>query len=136
MADTSDFSLEMLEKTKQYYQAHKNDTAAFPSIAGLAIFLEKARSTMYKWASEDDKVEFSDILERILSLQESKLLSKGLDGTYNSTITKLILTKHGYSDKQETDVTSAGKPIVIPSEIFTRETDPTPKQDSKGQPSV
>ena len=35
--------------------------------------------------------------------QEKDLINKGLTGDFNSTITKLILTKHGYSDKQDID---------------------------------
>ncbi|WP_415843310.1 terminase small subunit [Xenorhabdus thuongxuanensis] len=32
-----------------------------------------------------------------------KLINKGLTGDFNSTIAKMMLTKHGYSDKQEID---------------------------------
>lgn len=82
-----------------------------PSIEGLAVYLKVHRSTIYEW--KDLHEEFSDILEEILSEQAQRLINNGLSGDYNSTISKLILTKHGYSDKSETDVTSGGKPIPI-----------------------
>ncbi|HGJ5882038.1 DNA-packaging protein [Arsenophonus sp.] len=70
-----------------------------PSLAGLACYLGIARSTLYEY--QKINLEFSDILEAILSLQENKLINKGLIGDFNASVTKLILTKHGYSDKQE-----------------------------------
>jgi hypothetical protein len=46
--------------------------------------------------------------------QEKGLLKGGIEGTYNSTITKLMLTKHNYSDKQETALTGAdGGPVQL-----------------------
>ena len=47
---------------------------------------------------------FSNIFEKLMSEQEKVLVNKGLTGDYNSTIAKLILTKHGYSDKQDIDL--------------------------------
>ena len=35
------------------------------------------------------------------ALQERKLLSNGLTNEFNASITKLLLTKHGYTDKVE-----------------------------------
>lgn len=86
-----------------------------PSVEGLAVQLKVARSTVYKWAEEHEG--FSDILEMLLSQQAAQLIQNGLVGTYNSTITKLMLTKHRgadgkpYVDKQ--DVTSDGKALPI-----------------------
>jgi hypothetical protein len=37
-------------------------------------------------------------------MQEYMLIGKSLKGQYNPTITKLLLTKHGYADKSERDV--------------------------------
>lgn len=84
-----------------------------PSIEGLARFLGIARSTIYEW--EKEHKEFSDILEDIKTEQAQRLLNNGLSGDYNSTIAKLILTKHNYTDKTETDITSKGEqfPTII-----------------------
>lgn len=86
-----------LQKAKNYLYDY--DTA-IPSVAGLALALGVARSTVYEWANEDE--QFSDTLEQILTTQEIKALNGGITGDYNATITKLVLHNHGYSDKQET----------------------------------
>jgi hypothetical protein len=49
-----------------------------------------------------------------MKLQESKLLNEGLKGNFNATITKLILTKHGYSDRIEQELSgNLEKPVTI-----------------------
>lgn len=58
------------------------------------------------------------MLDDIISTQEQILLNRGLMGAFNSNITKLMLSKHGYSDKQEIDHQSsdgsmATKPTTI-----------------------
>lgn len=70
-----------------------------PSIAGLAMFLDVTRATIYDW--KEKYPEFLYILDKILAAQEQKLLEGGMSGLYNSTISKVILTKHGYVDKVE-----------------------------------
>ena len=49
------------------------------------------------------KDAFRDICSAIAELQEIKLVTGGLVGGWNPQVTKMILTKHGYSDKQEID---------------------------------
>lgn len=91
---------ECLVKAKEYLEGgYEQVGEVIPNIAGLACYLKVHRATVYDYGKQSE--EFSDILEGILSLQESKLVNSGLLGTFNPTITKLILTKHGYSDKQE-----------------------------------
>jgi hypothetical protein len=72
-----------------------------PTIEGLARYLQIHRSTLYAWQKEHE--EFSDIIEQLQQKQVERLLSNGLSGDYNSTIAKVLLTKHGYTDKQEID---------------------------------
>lgn len=94
------------EKAKEYL---KQTDLELPSVEGLAVFLEVHRSTIYDWKDKFD--EFSDIVEKILAEQAKSLMNNGLTGKWNSTISKLLLTKHGYSDKIEKDITSGGKTI-------------------------
>ena len=83
-----------------------------PSVAGLAVHINKARRTIYAWAKENE--QFYNILEKLMAKQERALTNGGLAGDLNSTITKLMLTKHGYSDKQDTTLTGAeGGPLQI-----------------------
>jgi hypothetical protein len=108
----------------------KSCVKEIPSIEGLAVFLGVARSTIYKW--KDEQPDFSDILEKLLAEQAKRLINNGLTGQWNSTITKLILTKHGYSDKVEQDVTSGGKPIPILASMNVSTND-SDNQDSETQ---
>ena len=70
-----------------------------PTIEGLAVYLEVHRDTLYEWEKEHD--EFSDIIERLRGSQIKSLINNGLSGDYNPTIAKVLLSKHGYSEKQE-----------------------------------
>jgi len=76
-----------------------------PSVVGLCGYINRSRRVIYQWA-EDQNKQFLHILDAISEKQEAELLKNGLSGDFNSTITKLMLTKHGYHDKQ--DQTLAG----------------------------
>lgn len=80
-----------------------------PTRGGLAVALSVARSTLYKWA--DEFPDFSDIMETLGSIQEERLINHGLGGSYNPTITKVLLTKHGY--REGTELTGGdGAPLI------------------------
>jgi uncharacterized protein YdaT len=111
MARPTDYSQEILDKARAYLELGYAEDEKIPSIAGLSRFLGVARSTIYEWGCQEDKKEFSDILEQVLAKQEYTLINKGLNNEFNSTITKLVLAKQGYSDKTETDVTSKGNRV-------------------------
>jgi hypothetical protein len=72
-----------------------------PTVEGLALHLEVTRSTVYLWQKEHP--DFSDIIETLLQKQAKALINNGLGGGYNPTIAKVLLTKHGYSDRQEVE---------------------------------
>lgn len=107
----TDYSQEILDKTKEYLEKYEELKEVIPTVAGLASYLKIARSTIYEWIGQEDKQAFSDILEGILSEQEKTLINKGLRGVFNSTITKMMMTKHGYRDESKTDISSNGEPI-------------------------
>ncbi len=119
------YSQEILDKTVQYIENCKDveedkengiaKQVNLPSIEGLAYEIKVNRDTIYAWCKEYP--EFSDIIDDLRAKQAKYLLNKGLSGDYNSTIAKVILTKHGYIDKQ--DVTSDGKAIKGNSIIFS-----------------
>lgn len=77
-----------------------------PTKGGLARYLGVNRDTLYAWSKEYK--EFSDIMESLSAEQEDKLINNGLSGDYNPTIAKVLLTKHGYSDKSETELRVSG----------------------------
>jgi hypothetical protein len=94
----------------------KNDSlgaaALLPTIERLALTLGVHRDTLQEW--EKVSPEFSVILERLRASQADKLLQNGLANRWNSTITKLVLSKHGYVEKQATDLTTNGKELPAP----------------------
>ena len=94
-----------------------------PSVAGLACEIGVRRETCHAWAREEGN-EFSDILKLISRKQERELLNNGLSGDFNYSITKMMLSKHGYSDatKQELSGPSGG---AIPIEIKRTIIDPS-----------
>ena len=85
-----------------------------PSAVGLAKVIGVSKKTLYNWADNND--DFLHILAELNTEQEFTLLNKGLTGEFNTAITKLVLTKHDYSDKVSQDVTSSDgsmKPTII-----------------------
>jgi len=70
-----------------------------PTIEGLSVYLGINRDTVYAWKADFE--EFSDIIDELMSIQADRLLNEGLSGSYNPTIAKVLLTKHGYNDKIE-----------------------------------
>ena len=93
------YTPELIDKACEYLEVYEKELKeAIPSIAGLAVYLHISRETVHTWAKDEGKEEFSDICKELMAKQELKLSSKGLTGDFNSTITKLMLTKHNYSD--------------------------------------
>lgn len=80
-----------------------------PKVAGLAVYISEAskgeckpsRTQLYELGSRFPK--FADILEQVNAIQEERVINGALAGHYNSNIAKLLLGKHGYSDKSEVD---------------------------------
>lgn len=92
------------DKSNSYERVLKTK---IPTLAGLALYLEVNKATVYEWGKEYK--EFSNALDDLTSLQEEKLLNGGVSGTYNSTISKLILSSnHGYKEKTEENLNVNG----------------------------
>jgi len=98
---------EMVKKARYYLENFEAIGDQIPSIAGLSIYLGMSRTYLYEWRKDVKKEEFSDILEKIITMQENVLINKGLSGDFNSNITKLVLGKHGYHEKQDHEHTGS-----------------------------
>ena len=108
----SQYNKELLVKAREYGKKYQDLGHVIPSIAGLALYRGVSRAIIYVWSADEDKQEFLDILDDILSEQEFTLINKGLSGDFNPAITKLVLGKHGYHERRETEVSGkGGKPI-------------------------
>jgi hypothetical protein len=123
MARSSEFDDHILPMVDDYLESYEGQ---IPTIAGLSLHLDVSRSTIYRWADMESHPEglvddeiYSQLrhkLEKLKAMAEQKLIGKGLTGDFNPAITKLMLTKHGYSDKQQTELTGAdGGPIQTDS---------------------
>jgi transposase-like protein len=107
------YNEDIIRQTKDYLRNRRDDiylpadgkpqviSANIPTIEELAYELDISRSTLYLWIKEHPA--FSDIIEKLQQKQASMLIKAGLAGQYNSTIAKVLLTKHGYTDRQEVE---------------------------------
>lgn len=113
MARPTKYDDEILRKTVAYIASCEDDattkTVRLPSIEGLAYETGLNKDTIYSWRKEHK--EFSDLIDDLLAKQANALIGKGLSGQYNPTITKLILSKHGY--REGLDVTTNDKDIIV-----------------------
>jgi len=80
-----------------------------PSRAGLCCYLGISKSTSYDW--ESLYPEFSYTLQNIEVMQEHLALNGGISNKLNSTIVKLVLANHGYTDRSAIDHTTKGEAI-------------------------
>ncbi len=125
------FTPELVKKAQHYLENFEEYNDAIPSVVGLALVVDVRRETLHVWAKEDGKEELSNILSQIQEKQERVLINSGLDGTFNSNITKLVLGKHGYHDKQETELSGKDGGAIETKwtvEIIDAKT-PNPKSD-------
>lgn len=123
------YTEELVEEAKLYLEERKDEIEEYhktrgeksdtyerlvhvrlPTLEGLALRLKVSRETLYAWEKEHQ--EFSDILGDIRAAQAERLINGSLSGEYNPLISKLLLSKHGYIEKQ--DVTSDGKALPTP----------------------
>ena len=84
-----------------------------PLICGLAVRLETSEKIIHDWGNKHPA--FRKSLDKIKAIQKQRLISNGLDNTYNSTIAKLILSaNHGMSEKTLQEHTGKdGGPVQI-----------------------
>ena len=106
----SKYNDELQTLADTYIFNYKDQGDVIPSRVGLCCFLGIAKSTSFEWA--DIYPEFSATLAAIDALQENVALNRGLDGTFNATIVKLVMANHGYTDSQKVDHTTNGKDIA------------------------
>ena len=106
---------EFIGKADEYMDCWEELNEVIPSIAGLSVYTRVSRESIHSWinkewpleVSDDIKKKFSDIVAALGATQELKLMNGGLGGSMNPTIAKLILHKHGHSDKAEVDSKSS-----------------------------
>lgn len=120
MARPTKYTEELLQLAYEYIeefetrgakQRVENDESweIVPSAVGLARFIGIDSTTLYAWIKEEGKEEFSHIAMAVQDAQHLKLLNGGLKGYLEKSITKLLLSKHGYAEKvQQDNISSDG----------------------------
>jgi len=99
------YNEEILISTMSYINgAYEISGEVIPTAAGLSLFLKVCEDTIVNWTKDKDKKDFFVLIKELKAKQKSILISKGLLNEFNSTIAKLILHKHGYSDKKDVTV--------------------------------
>ena len=96
---------ELMDKAKVYVQKDYLIDELIPTMQGLSLYLGVSNTVLYNWRNEND--EFLHIVEDLMDLQAKNLFRGGLTGDFNASITKLLLTKHGFSDRVEQDLRSS-----------------------------
>lgn len=89
------------------------DNNKVPTAARLAVLLDVSKSTLYKWAEDDEQL--SDTLKKLQSIQEATLIEGSLSNNLNATISKLMLANHGYSDTLKTEQNIKGDVTFVNS---------------------
>jgi len=101
------YTSDMIEKAREYAIDCSVGDDVVPSVVGLCSYINRSKAIVYEWIKDADKAEFLDIYQMIQEGQEKKLINGGLAGGFAPAVTKMMLTKHGYSDKIEQDLTSS-----------------------------
>lgn len=110
MGRPTKYNDELQARAERYIFDYAEQGDVIPSAAGLCVWLGISRPTLHEW--DRAHPNFSNTLDAIRSLQERAALNKGLTGEFNSTIVKLVLANHGYSESSKIDHTSNGKDLT------------------------
>ncbi|AUR85506.1 DNA-packaging protein, partial [Vibrio phage 1.076.O._10N.286.51.B7] len=97
----SKYDESVLTLAKDYIINYADYGDVVPTIAGLSCEIGVCRDTVHTWAKDEDKPEFSDIVKQLMGQQERKLANGSLSNKLNPMIAKLMMSKHGYSEKQD-----------------------------------
>ena len=110
----SEYKPEYVEKVDEYIQLslkQNKTTTELPTLVGLAIYFDKVVNTLKNWGKEHP--EFLTALRKLQAYQKRELINRGLLGTYNSTIAKLILSSN-HMMTERIDQTSGDEPMREP----------------------
>jgi len=98
------YSDDLQRQADEYIFKYTEVGDVIPSRVGLCCYIGISKQTSFQY--EKDYPEFLATLAAVDALQENTALNRGLDGTFNATIVKLVMYNHGYSDKQAVDLSS------------------------------
>ena len=108
----------LLEKANGYLLEY---TRLIPSHQDLCLYLDISDATLYRWAEE--KAEFKDILAKVKQTQFVVSMDGGLAGDMNANLVKLLMGKHGLSDKVDNTSSDGSMSPVTKIELVAKEFD-------------
>jgi hypothetical protein len=131
MARPTKLTEAVLAKAREYVDTGwSKQKHAVPMIEGLALYIGTHRVTVREWVdnppkdaneNETDKQfklrislhkRFSDIVRDLDTIQALELGSGALKNKLNAKTANMMLSKHGYVERKETDITSQGQSVV------------------------
>ena len=120
MANHIKYRPEMVDIANEYIDNYNSEEHGdtVPQFASLAMLLDINRDTLYDWARQPEKYPgISGVMRKLKARQERVLLNQGLIGGFKGDITRLILSKHGYCEKVQQEVTSPDGSMSPPTRI-------------------
>ena len=123
---------DLIEGIERYFKECESEKE-MPTKGGLALSLNISKESLGDYIKRDN---YSDSLKRAYNLIENAWVQR-LTG--QSVAGVIFYLKNAFSkdwrDKQETDITTGGKPLFLPSEIINKYnlngTDAKPETDSQ-----
>ena len=112
MARPTKYTPELLVKANEYLSTY---TRLIPSHQDMCLYLDISDATLYRWAEE--KAEFKDILAKVKQTQFVVSMDGGLGGEMNANLVKLLMGKHGLSEKSTVDQISSDGSMAPKSKI-------------------
>lgn len=99
---------ETIRIAKAYiHGGYKEQGRPIPTVPGLGLCLGVTRKCLHDWARKHP--DFSEVYDELIKTQEDLLLAGGLDGKFNATITKLVLSaRHEYREKTAVEQSGPG----------------------------
>lgn len=135
MSRPVEYNQEYVENAKKYLEscidrpADKDSdikaSVKIPTIEGLAVYLGINKDTVYDWEKKYD--EFSVVISKLRGEQADRLINNGLSGSYNPTIAKVLLTKHGYREGIDQTTNDKDLPIPILGNVSNKNEEDMPK---------
>ena len=98
------YTPELLGKAREYVDSWESIGDSVPMLCAMAIHCDISEETLHEWRHHDDKEEFSELCARVMGKQKRGLINGGLSRKLDAGISKLMLNKHGISDKQEIEM--------------------------------
>lgn len=101
------YTPELLANAKNYVNNFEEYGNVTPTVAGMCLVIGIHKDTCYEWLKHDNKEEFKSIYASLMMLQEQTIIDGALSKKFDSAFAKIVIAKHGYTDKKEVDLTSS-----------------------------